>query len=119
MQKVVMMPEDEFVAALCARLRIACPAYLPRFQRERGVAQHCSDQYSGGSTICGHRLLRANGAADKRGTRGRGRPAAQFLSGLARGVVASCLPSTVGGPRATRRGVGQVDPEKEQEDRRA
>ena len=66
--KVMMMPEDEFVAALRARLRIDYPAFLPRFQRERGVAQHCNHQYSGGSTVCGHRLLRVTGAADKRGT---------------------------------------------------
>ena len=41
---------DEFVTALRARLRNEYPALLPRFQRERGVAQHCSHQYSGWGT---------------------------------------------------------------------
>ena len=64
----MMMSEDEFVAALRARLRIEYPAFLPRFQRERGGSQHCNHQYSGGSTVCGHRLVRADGTADTRGT---------------------------------------------------
>ena len=48
--KVLMIPGDEFVTALRARLRNEYPALLPRFQRERGVAQHCSHQYSGWGT---------------------------------------------------------------------
>ena len=65
--KVMMMTEDDFVTALRARLRIPNPAFLPRFQRERDPAQHCNHQYSSGSTVCGHRLVRANGAADVKG----------------------------------------------------
>ena len=47
---VMMMPEDECVTALRARLRVAFPAFLPRFRRERGPAQQCNHQYSTGST---------------------------------------------------------------------
>ena len=66
--KVMTMPEEHFVTALCAGFRIPYPAFLPRFQRERGPAQHCNHQYSGGSAICGHRLVSANGVPDERGT---------------------------------------------------
>ena len=64
---VMMMPDDLAIPALRARLRIRNPAYLPRFQRERGPAQQCNHQYSGGSAICGHRLVLASGAADVKG----------------------------------------------------
>ena len=64
---VMMMSEDEFVTALRARLRIPYPAFLPRFQRERGVAQHCNHQYSSGSKVCGHRLVRVDGTPDAKG----------------------------------------------------
>ena len=63
----MMMPDDLCIPALRARLRIDYPAYLPRFQRERGPAQQCNHQYSGGSAICGHRLVLASGAADVKG----------------------------------------------------
>ena len=63
----MMMTEDDSVTAIRARLRIPYPAFLPRFQRERGPAQHCNHQYSGGSACCGHRLVRANGAEDVKG----------------------------------------------------
>ena len=65
--KVMMLTEDEFVTALRARFRIPYPAFLPRFQRERGPAQHCNHQYSSGSAVCGHRLVCADGAADVQG----------------------------------------------------
>ena len=63
----MVLPDDLSVTALRARLRIPYPAYLPRFQRERGPAQHCNHQYSGGSAVCGHRLVLASGAADVKG----------------------------------------------------
>ena len=47
-----------------ADLQVPFPAYLPRFQRERGPAQQCNHQYSQGSTICGHSLTQAGGAPD-------------------------------------------------------
>ena len=65
--KAPLMPDDECVTALRARFRLPYPAFLPRFQRERGPAQHCNHQHSGASAICGHRLVRANGAADAKG----------------------------------------------------
>ena len=40
----MMMPEDEFITAIRARLRIPYPPLLPRFERERSVAQHCNQQ---------------------------------------------------------------------------
>ena len=61
------MSEDECVTALRARLRFPYPAFLPRFRRERGVAQHCNHQYSAGSATCGQRLVRPDGAADVHG----------------------------------------------------
>ena len=66
--KALKMAADEFYTAIRARLRVKFPAFLPRFKRVRGVAQHCNHQYSGGSTVCGHRLTRADGAEDTRGT---------------------------------------------------
>ena len=66
--KALKMTADDFFTAVRARLRVKFPAFLPRFQRVRGVAQHCNHQYSGGSTVCGHRLTRADGAEDTRGT---------------------------------------------------
>ena len=65
--KVFTMPEDEFLTALRALKRIPHPAFLPRFRRERGPAQQCNHQYSTGSKVCGHSLIRADGAADKKG----------------------------------------------------
>ena len=62
--KVLMMPEDEFVTAWRARLRVPFPSFLPRFRRVRGPAQQCNHQYSSGSAICGHSLQRADGSAD-------------------------------------------------------
>ena len=64
---ILAKPEDEFVTALRARLRIPYPSLLPRFRRERGPAQQCNHQYFAGSTICGHRLVRADGTADVKG----------------------------------------------------
>ena len=58
------MPEELGVVALRARAQLPCPAYLPRFKRERGPAQQCNHQYSKGSTVCGHRLVQADGSAD-------------------------------------------------------
>ena len=52
------------LVALRARAQLPFPAYLPRFKRERGPAQQCNHQYSKGSTVCGHRLVLADGAPD-------------------------------------------------------
>ena len=65
--KVLTLSEDEGVTAIRAGLRIPYPAFLPRFQRERGPAQQCNHQYSKASTICGHGLVLANGAPDVKG----------------------------------------------------
>ena len=65
--KVLTMPEDEAVTAIRARLRVPFPSFLPRFRRERGVAQQCNHQYSRGSTVCGHRIVRADGRPDEKG----------------------------------------------------
>ena len=66
-EKVLSLTEDEGVVALRAGLRVPYPAFLPRFQRERGPAQQCNHQYSKASTICGHGLVLANGAPDVKG----------------------------------------------------
>ena len=62
--KVLMMPEDEGVTAMRARMRIPYPSYLSRFRRVRGPAQQCNHQYSKGSAVCGQCLVRADGSAD-------------------------------------------------------
>ena len=62
--KALGLTEDEGVIAMRADLQVPYPAYLPRFQRERGPAQQCNHQYSQGSTICGHSLTQAGGAPD-------------------------------------------------------
>ena len=65
--KVLKMPEELGVVALRARAMLPYPAYLPRFKRERGPAQQCNHQYSKGSTVCGHRLVQADGTPDVTG----------------------------------------------------
>ena len=62
--KALGLTEDEGVIAMRSDLQVPFPAYLPRFQRERGPAQQCNHQYSQGSTICGHSLTQAGGAPD-------------------------------------------------------
>ena len=62
--KVLMMPEDEGVTAMRARMRIPYPSYLSRFRRVRGPAQQCNHQYSKGSAVCGQCLVRSDGSAD-------------------------------------------------------
>jgi len=66
-EKVLSLTEDEGVTALRSGLRVPYPAFLPRFQRERGPAQQCNHQYSKGSTCCGQRLVLADGAPDVKG----------------------------------------------------
>ena len=66
-EKVLSLTEDEGLVALRAGLRVPYPAFLPRFQRERGPAQQCNHQYSKGSTFCGQRLVLADGAPDVKG----------------------------------------------------
>ena len=61
--RVLTMPEDEFVESLRARLRIPYSLLLPRLRRERGPAQQCDHQNSTGSKICGRRLTRADRTA--------------------------------------------------------
>ena len=65
--EVLPLPEDEFLVAFRARARIPYPAYLLCFKRERGPAQQCNHQYSKGSKVCGHGLVRADGTPDVKG----------------------------------------------------
>ena len=62
--KVLMMPENQAVTAMRARMRIPYPSFLPRFRRVRGPAQQCNHQYSKGSAVCGQCLVLADGSAD-------------------------------------------------------
>ena len=63
-ERVLTMPEEEFVTALRCGFRLPNPSFLPRFRRVRGPAEHCNHQYSKGSAVCGQRLVRADGSPD-------------------------------------------------------